>query len=133
MLRNKKGQGLSMTMVVVIILAVLVLAVIALIFLGGTGGIVQKLRDIFVPQSGTALNLALEQCETWCDQAKDSDTPGNTAYCTRSQHVDKEGDGKADKHEDGKLIDYFCDNTNYNTNDIAETLGVKCSEVLCRG
>ncbi len=109
---TKKGQGLSMTMIVVIILALLVLLVIALIFLGGSTGLSQRLKNIFLPQQAIAVDLARQNCQQWCSLAE-SMTPEDarqSAYCTSYQEgVDlNPRDGNPDKDGDGKLIRYYC-------------------------
>ena len=134
MLYNKKGQGLSMTMIVVIILAVLVLAVVALIFLGGSTGLAGRLRSIFVPQQAIAVDLARQTCEQWCSFAEglSDDAVKTSSYCTAIQKgVDVNRDGNPDKNNEDKLESFVCDASNYNSPEAAESLSVKCG-VQCR-
>lgn len=82
MIRGKRGQGLSMNMVVVAILAVLILVVIAIVFTGGLTNATQRLRQFFnIGTAGQDLEFAREQCRVACEQAKLSDNPGESRYC----------------------------------------------------
>src|SRR3989344_7474358 len=108
---NKKGAELSITVIVVIILALLVLIVVALIFLGGSTGLTQRLKNVFLPQQAIAVDLARQNCNQWCSLAE-SMTPEdarNSAYCDSYQEgVDlNPRDGNPDK-EDGVLVRYYC-------------------------
>ncbi len=105
---NKRGQGLSMTMIIVIILAVLVLLVVALIFLGGTTGLAGRLRAIFLPQQAIAADLAIQNCEQWCSIAETANDPSKSAYCNSLQEgVDYDRDGNPDKVGDKNKV-WFC-------------------------
>ena len=110
---NKKGAELSITVIVVIILALLVLIVVSLIFLGGSTGLTQRLKNVFLPQQAIAADLAIQNCNQWCSLAE-SMTPENakkSAYCTSYQAgVDykQPKDGNPDKDIDEKLIRYYC-------------------------
>ena len=98
---NKRGQGLSMTTIVVIILALLVLVVVAIIFMGGTGTVFDRIKNIFSSQSQTSVDLAIQQCNSWCDIAQDATDPSKSSFCTAHQKwVDKNRDTKKDKSEE---------------------------------
>ena len=130
---NKRGQGLSMTTIVVIILAVLVLLVIAIIFLGGTTSLTQKITDFFNPQEAMSVDIAIQNCVTWCEQAQllPEDQQDSSSYCSATQdNVDISRDGEIDDDEK----EFFCDlgNANLaNLRDIAGSLGVSC-DVDCQ-
>ena len=94
---NKRGQGLSMTTIVVIILAILVLLVVSLIFLGGTTGLGQKIQDFFRGGELTSADVAVQNCLTWCDNAEMMSVANqpNSAFCTSVQsNVDINRDGE---------------------------------------
>lgn len=136
---NKKGAELSITVIVVIILALLVLIVVALIFLGGSTGLTQRLKNVFLPQQAIAVDLARQNCEQWCSLAE-SMTPESardSSYCSSYQEgVDVDRDGNPDKGND-KLKWYWCAQDNHNADrDVGDReegdLGVGCS-VSCIG
>src|SRR3989344_3186260 len=109
---NKKGAELSITVIVVIILALLVLIVVALIFLGGSTGLTQRLKNVFLPQQAIAADLARQNCEQWGSLAE-SMTPENARnsdYCNYYQEgVDyNPRDGNPDKDGEGRLYRYYC-------------------------
>lgn len=136
MLANKRGQELSMSTIVIIILAILVLAIVALIFLGGTTGLNQRLKSIFLPQQAIAVDLAIQTCNQWCSLGETASNPQNSAFCKSYQTgVDKDRDGNPDrdKGNEGSLIRYYCSKNAYDTNanladDIMDShLDVGCS------
>lgn len=114
---NKKGQGISINMIVIIIIALLVLLVIAIIFLGGTGTMADRIKNFFTGTT-SAYNLANSQqfCNNYCDLAQDMPNPQYSAYCTSAFDIDIGGDG---------TIDYV--NTRCKDNPI----GISCSGVTC--
>ena len=98
MMKNKRGQGISMNMIIIIILAILVLLVVSIIFLGGAGTLNQRLRNIFGGNvAAYDMDLALANCQSYCDSAKNlpSGTTSSSAYCTHIfAEIDRDGDGQ---------------------------------------
>ena len=124
---NKRGQGLSMTTIVVIILALLVLIVLAIIFLGGTGSVFDRIKNVFTGQSQTSVDLARQQCQTWCDIARSSSDKPTTSYCQAPQkRVDVDRDGINDPEEEN----VFCINRPSGfTGTNSEVLNVQCDGI----
>jgi len=107
MMKNKRGQGISMNMIIIIILAILVLLVISIIFLGGAGTLNQRLRNIFGGNvDAYSMDLAQSNCRNYCDVAKTIPDVKTSAYCTHVfKSVDSDGDGQSNG-------DYVCDSIN---------------------
>jgi len=114
---NKKGQGISINMIIIIIIALLVLLVVAIIFLGGTGTMADRIKKFFTGTT-SAYNLANSQqfCENYCDLAQDMKDPKYSSYCTSAFDIDIGGDG---------TIDYV------NTRCKDPPISVTCSGVTC--
>ena len=105
---NKKGQSLPLNTVVIAVLVILVLVVVIIFFLGGMGGLTSKIKTMFFGSMvGTDRVIAVQTCNTRCDQAKLLPNPKLSAYCTRSFNIDDDGDGEADKEND-KYLSWFC-------------------------
>ena len=107
MIRDKKGQGLSMNTIVIIILAVLVLLVIIVIFTGGAAELSQKIQEFFsTGRANYDRTYVVNTCSNYCDTAKSLDDPAHSSYCTFIfRKVDSDGNGKPDG-------DYVCDSGN---------------------
>ena len=123
-LKNKKGVELTLNTVIIAILVVLVLIVIIGFFLGGTSKAKNTISDIFSAGiAGSDISLAVQQCESYCDQAADwSPTlKKSSPFCTKEFHLDFLApiDGQADKDGD-KLIAYKCS---------GDPLSVACPEI----
>ena len=145
MLRDKRGQGLSMTMVVVIILALLVLLVVALVFIGGSTNLGEAFNKFVRPQKATSYEIAIKTCDTWCEvgQGLAVEDQKDSSFCRSYQDgVDKNRDGEPDKEsgKDGKTYRWYCNN---DAKEAAEgdlerlgipgaDLGVGCN-VQCKG
>ncbi|MBW3012852.1 hypothetical protein KY340_01485 [Candidatus Woesearchaeota archaeon] len=63
---NKRGQGLSLSVIIIAILAILVLVVLAVIFTGKTGQITTKIEKGCIENGGQCINLD-EQGYAACD------------------------------------------------------------------
>ena len=129
---RKKGELLGAPTLVVIIISILILAALALTFTGGWTTLSQKIKDIFGgTTAGTDYALALEQCETYCQQASGmTDTQkANSAFCTKEFHIDSDNDGTADK-VDSEYVEFACNGAVHNWGDIGSSLqqdlGVVC-------
>lgn len=112
---NKKGQGLPLTTIIIAILVVVVLIVLVAFFLGGSSAITDTIKRVFYgTTAGYDLNLAIQTCQTRCDQLKDLpvDLRKNHAFCQSSLGVDKMPvDGEADfvrVSGKKKSVKYYC-------------------------
>lgn len=117
---NKKGVELTLTTIITAIIVVMVLIVVVTFFLGGFSRVRDTIVNVFFPvTSGTDLAIAVQTCEQRCDQARLLPTSVLTksAYCTGSFSLDTDGDGEAQKDQDGKLVKFYC----YDS-----SLGVNC-------
>ncbi|MBU4502888.1 MAG: hypothetical protein KKA79_09910 [Nanoarchaeota archaeon] len=100
---NKKGQGISMTYIIVAALALVVLVTIILFFTGG-------LQTLFQSQKETVEGATNQQKEIWRGQCN--------LYCSLGQTDNFQG--KSFEATDGST--YTCD-----------TLGVECEEEVTDG
>tara|TARA_Y100000310_G_scaffold336790_1_gene422288 strand:- start:397 stop:765 length:369 start_codon:yes stop_codon:yes gene_type:complete len=102
MFKNKRGQGLSMNVVVVAILAVIILVILALIFTGGIGKVWGRIGTIFrwaTPEE-QSLEFAEKQCELACSnaQAMSKENVGRSTYCKQTFNIDASGDGEIEEN-----------------------------------
>lgn len=108
---NKKGQGLPLNTVIVAILVILVLVVVVIFFLGGMSGLTSKIKTMFFGTlAGTDETIAVQTCETRCEQVKLLPTTiarRNSAYCDSPFNIDANNDGEADKVDD-EYIKFYC-------------------------
>ncbi|MBT3865542.1 hypothetical protein HOF78_00375 [Candidatus Woesearchaeota archaeon] len=125
-LKDKKGVELTLNTVIIAILVVLVLIVVIGFFLGGTSKAKNTISDIFSAGiAGSDFGLAVQQCENYCDQAKDW-SPAlkeKSPYCTKAFNLDIEGTGEAKTHINGEkkvANSYYCGGT---------TLSIPCPEL----
>lgn len=130
MMRNKRGQGLSMNTVIIGIIVLVVLIVIIAFFTGGTSTIVQKVQQIFGGTAAQDFEIAVENCKAHCDIALDYEQKNldldKTAYCSQTFKLDIEPkDGAVDKDPDGTIHQWTC----------SEILGEAgygaCNEIFC--
>lgn len=115
---NKKGQDISMNVIVLAIIALLVLVVLAVVFTGGIANTVDKMKTFLgFGTGGKTLEFAKEQCKTNCIIAEGLDNPSDSSYCTQIFKV-KEADG---------VTEYVCSSDNNNAEgENLKTLGVNC-------
>jgi len=93
---NKKGQGISMTYIIIAALALVVLVVIILFFTGG-------LQTLFQQQKETVAGATDQQLEIWRGQCK--------LYCSleqRENFLQKEFTAKDDITYTCKTLDVEC-------------------------
>tara|TARA_Y100000310_G_C20667055_1_gene808149 strand:- start:1787 stop:2170 length:384 start_codon:yes stop_codon:yes gene_type:complete len=97
MLRNKRGQGLSVNTVIILILAIFVLVLVVLALTGGFGNFVEWIGTIF-GGSGLSVQKAALKCDGYCSSYQ---TTGQDLfaekYCTEELEVDIDGDKKTDE------------------------------------
>ena len=112
---DKRGQGLSMNMVVVAILAILILVVVAIVFTGGVSNAVQRMKQFLnIGTAGQDIEFAREQCRIECENAKVSDNPSKSRYCTVNLPIrDDAGNVKSWKCRESP-IDYSCSGVDVN-------------------
>lgn len=132
---NKKGLELSVNTIIILVIVVVVLVAIAAFFFGSFGNLTNNIKRVFFGASGGYdKTLAIQNCETYCDQIQTygpqaEERAKTNPYCTRFFEVDTDNDGEADTRfycsqaskdvhaeEDGKP-EKFKD---------AQTLGVSC-------
>lgn len=107
---SKKGQGLPLNTIIIAILVIVVLVVVIVFFLGGFAGLSQKVKIIFFgATAGVDKTLAVQNCQTWCDQAKilPVSLRKTSAYCDQYQFVDMNNDGEVEKEGD-VTKKFFC-------------------------
>ena len=137
-LRNKKAQGLPMDIVIISIIVIIVLVVVIAFFVGGTGSVMQKIKQIFTGgTAGTELPIAREYCNNYCNNAEqitDDALKKKSAYCKYSFSLDLDGDGQADtvKTEQGVVKKkFYCSTLGAQASGLDEQLvgdiGVGCS------
>lgn len=106
---SRKAQALPMNTVIIAILVVLVLFVVGAFFLGGTGGIMKTIRQIFSGSiGGEDMVFAVQTCQHRCESLKllpVSSIP-KSAYCDQPFLIDNTKDGEADfiTGADGKKV-----------------------------
>lgn len=105
---NKKGAELSLNVVVVAVLVIMVLVVVTIFFLGGMGGMTSKIKSMFFGTlAGTDRTIAVQTCQTRCEQAKLLPIPMTSAFCS-SFYIDDDGNGEADKNDKGEYTKFYC-------------------------
>lgn len=117
---NKQGQELTLSTIITAILVVIVLVLVVTFFLGGFAGLTSKVKDIFFgATAGTSQTLAVQNCRTYCDNAKllPENLQKTSPWCTRKQKIDTNDDGT---WEEGVDEEKGC----------AE-LGLSCTDVSC--
>lgn len=119
-LKRKKAQGIPMETVIIAILVLVVLVVIIAFFVGGTGSLTQKMKQIFTGKTaGTERPLAVDFCKQYCDQlSQETDmTPEaakGTLYCKKYFYLDSEGRGDSDRgtagnyQKDKPYVKFYC-------------------------
>ncbi len=101
--QSKKGLELSINTIIILVLVVLVLVIVAVFFTGTTGKLANQIKSIFFGSTaGYDRSLAIQNCESYCDQlqtfgSEEAQTrASSSAYCKQSFLVDTDNDGKAD-------------------------------------
>lgn len=106
-MKSKKGAELSMNIIIIAILAILVLVIVAGVFTGTFG----KLMDILRGSSQDSLSTATSMCTNDCDVASSYETPQektNSKYCRETWKLDADADGKTDTDATGETRKYHC-------------------------
>ena len=96
---SRKAQALPMNTVIIAILVVLVLFVVAAFFLGGTSGVMSKIRSLFYGSIGGQDKLtAVQTCNLRCDAVKALPVSAipTSAFCMQSFLIDENNNGEAD-------------------------------------
>lgn len=110
---NKKGQGISMTYIIIALLALVVLVVIILFFTGG----MQKILG----QTKVASEVSEQQLSVWRGQCKLSCSLDKKAFCEKT--FDK-------KDADGKVTEVYVCNTDKTTvTGTISNLEVVCEDI----
>lgn len=123
---NKKGQGLPLNTLVMAIIVIIVLVIIVIFFLGGFSAIKDRFTSIFSKApGGEDYDLVVNSCMQYCEQAKllASDiSKKNSAYCSKTFRIDKNGNGKIDIEEGEREDNFKC---------FDDYIGVSCEGVSC--
>ena len=130
MMLNKKGAELSINVIIIAILVILVLVIVAAFFTSASSKLFSSIKDIFTKgSSGTDRVLAEQFCQQYCDQARDSQSPSKSAYCTQWFGIDENPkDGAADYTLEGDLKvtkKFYCGSGNINSQ---YNLGISCAD-----
>jgi len=95
MFKDKRGQGLSLNIVVIAIIAVIILVIIAFIFAGGIGKVWSRMGSYLeTGTAGKSLEFIGQQCNFACSTARMMDDPSESTYCKQEFKYDKTGAGK---------------------------------------
>ena len=96
MLKNKRGQGLSINTVIITILAIFVLVLVVVALTGGFGNFVEWWNKIFAVTTITTAGAQLE-CNGYCDKYVTTGADEFAIlYCTKEFEIDTTGDTNAD-------------------------------------
>ena len=90
---NKKGQGLPLNTVILGVIGVVVLLLVVLIFFGGAKWIKETILGMGGERlKGTDITLAQQQCDLFCDYAKELSGIAlkASAYCTTKFKIEEE-------------------------------------------
>lgn len=125
---NKRGAELSINVIIIAILVILVLVIVAAFFTGTSSKLFSSVRDIFrTSMAGTTLQLAEQNCQSYCIQAKDLQNPLRSAYCNSYFNIDIDNNGEAEYILEGTTPiykKYYC---NPNPLD-GESLNIPCND-----
>src|SRR3989344_6259031 len=101
---SKRGQELSLNVLIVIIILIIVLIVIAFIFLGGSTTLTRQVRStLYGATSGTDKDFAVRACEQRCESAKNmpsEELRKNSAFCKTGFEIDLDNSGNVDKDDE---------------------------------
>ncbi len=138
-LKNKKAQGLPMELVIISIIIIVVLVVVIAFFVGGTGTVMQKIKQIFTGgTAGTELPIAKEFCNNYCTNTQVDETGSgkDSAFCKYSFTLDNDGDGQADtvKTDQGVVkVKFYCNERGVEASGLEEGLvkhiNIGCSQI----
>jgi len=115
MISKKRGQGLSLNVIVITILVILVLVVLAVFFTGGfanLGGLISKLYGSQL----VSVSQAKLQCDSWCNQYDSTESQlWKNKWCNLDEKstfdLDTDGDKKVDREGEtcsGPVINAQC-------------------------
>lgn len=129
-----------MELVIISIIIIVVLVVVIAFFVGGTGTVMQKIKQIFTGgTAGTELPIAKEFCNNYCTNAQIDEAIGSgkgTAFCTYAFSLDNDGDGQADtvKTDNGVVkVKFYCNQLGVDASGLDEGLAkhinIGCSQI----
>ena len=98
----KKGQGLSLDMVVIAVIVLVVLFVIIAFFSGGFTAIAEKIGKIFkggIDDRAVSIQLCKTHCLTVKGYELGSSQQTSSSYCTARFNIDKNNDGVLSESE----------------------------------
>lgn len=100
---TRKGQGLSLNLIVKIILAILVLSTVIILFTGGVSRLAGSLaQSSSGATSNTAITAIRSQCSQYClsmdNVLASTDTAAELPYCTTVFSVTEDGNPDDEDH-----------------------------------
>ncbi|MDD5133211.1 MAG: hypothetical protein PHD81_02175 [Candidatus Nanoarchaeia archaeon] len=100
-MKNKRGQGISMDVIIITIIVVIVLVIVAIFFTGGMASLTAKIKSLFGSQL-TDLPEATTRCTNYCTQYEMSPViQYRDNFCTQTFNVDLNGNGNIGADEKG--------------------------------
>ena len=122
---NKKGQGLSLNMVVVAVIVLVVLFVVIAFFSGGFTAIAEKVGNIFKGGIDDRA-VSIQLCNTYCLTAKrlDGIQLDDSKFCKAQFSIDRNSDGILSDNERERPMS--CSDLN------VRCIGGTGSDIVCR-
>jgi len=144
-IKSKKGAEIALNTIIIAIIVLVVLVIIIAFFAGGASSVIDKIRSIFTGKTeGQDMALAIQNCQEYCDQAKQLKQSGatqqaimNSPYCTQWVKLDyNPKDGVADKTEPDQsgtsdFKRYYCSFNNKDAKAEPKYLGTDAIAVGC--
>lgn len=103
---DTKGLELSINTIIILVMVLVALVVIVTFFLGGFSNLTDSVKRIFFgTTSGYDRTLAIQNCDSFCEQLKSlnlgtteeiNQRASESAYCKSSFNIDTDNDGNAD-------------------------------------
>jgi hypothetical protein len=122
MILNKKGQGLSVSTVILIVLGLLVLVITAVIVTGGFRDFTEKIG--LVKSTTFSFDEARLKCQAWCDE-RDKEK-----FCTQTFYVDEDRN-VYDYPPTGLVTEYRCSSESVGGT-TGDNFGVKCPYITLK-
>lgn len=117
---NKKGD-LPLNIVVVAILVLVVLVIVIALFVGQTGSVAQKIKDIFIKGvQSEDRGLATQFCENYCNEKN------TRAWCKNTFKIDLDNDGKI---KDEEFYVYCSETHEVEEDKEVDSLDLSCPEI----
>ncbi|MFA5176288.1 MAG: hypothetical protein WC413_03475 [Candidatus Nanoarchaeia archaeon] len=100
-MKNKRGQGISMDVIIITIIVIIVLVIVAIFFTGGMASLTTKIKALFGSQL-TDVPEATNRCNNYCMQYENNPiTAYRDNFCNQKFNVDLNGNGNIGSDEKG--------------------------------